>query len=80
MDSLALSEEGNKLLNTALAIKVTLIGLNFASRSQRFQKFRVGLISRMSLKTAEKAIFGHKYRVLTSFSTQNAIFKKITRI
>ena len=49
-------------------------GFNFAS-CKRFEKFCVDLMSRMSLKTAKMEIFGHKLKVLTGFSTQNAILK-----
>ena len=67
--------------------KVTLIGLNFASRknSQNF----LDLILRVSdlknfvwiyfrewaWKQLKREIFGHKLRVLTGFSTQNAMLK-----
>ena len=56
----------------------TLIRFNFAS--QLFEKFRVDLISRMSLKTAENGNFGHKWVVLTGLLHPNCDFENFAWI
>ena len=56
----------------------TFFGFNFASH--QFEKFRVDLISRKSLKTAENDNFWALMESLSGLSTQNVISKIFARI